>query len=350
MKNSFLRLIHQVTPAMNPANLLTRDHREAVANSLNEIQNPTHSGERMKRFALLFPRDLYSNCTRRLPSSDTKDTRPYRYPHHLLQMLRLPHRRWPPSKPNPGSKSPRPSCTTSSPTSPSASNSRTASCSSSRRITSCPSSQVRSPSPAARAMKTPPKPASSASTARPGAPAAPPSSAATPSTICSKPRPRTSRPAATSIPPRSPGTRSKPTPTRSFPWPSTCSCIPTSPPRSSSSPAAGGHRHRPPQRRRRRDRRPRSRQARLRRQLALHPPAGAGHHRRGHAGRPEGMARPNHWRQAHRLHQRRLRPRGDGSQTARGLRASARGQSLYQHATTASPIPSPESSSSTRKM
>jgi zinc protease len=39
---------------MNPANLPTRDHREAVANSLNDLPNPPHSGERMKRFPLLF--------------------------------------------------------------------------------------------------------------------------------------------------------------------------------------------------------------------------------------------------------------------------------------------------------
>ena len=55
-----------------------------------------------------------------------------------------------------------------------------------------------------------------------------------------------------------------------------------------------GHGHRPPQRRRGRNRRPRGRQAGLRPQQPLHPPAGTGHHRRGHPRRPQGMARPHH--------------------------------------------------------
>ena len=114
-------------------------------------------------------------------------------------------------------------------------------------------------------------------------------------------------------------------------------------------PAAGGHGHCPAQRRRRRDRQPRVGQAGLRRQQPLHPPAGVGHHRRGHRGRPEGLARPHHQRQADRRHQRRLRPGGDGSQAARGLRGAAAGASPRRRATTPLPAPSPASTSSTRK-
>jgi cysteine desulfurase len=38
---------HRVSRASNPANLLTRDHREAVANPLNDLPGLSHSGERI---------------------------------------------------------------------------------------------------------------------------------------------------------------------------------------------------------------------------------------------------------------------------------------------------------------
>jgi zinc protease len=54
MKSLFVRFIHQNTPATNSANLLTRNHCEALANPLNDLPDSPQSGEKMKRFSLLF--------------------------------------------------------------------------------------------------------------------------------------------------------------------------------------------------------------------------------------------------------------------------------------------------------
>ena len=51
----------------------------------------------------------------------------------------------------------------------------------------------------------------------------------------------------------------------------------------------------------------------------LHAPAGVGHHRRSHVGRSSGLARPHAQGKADRRHLRRLRSRGHGSQSPRGL-------------------------------
>ena len=54
MKSLFVRFIPQVISAKTTANLPTCNYRETVSNPLKIYPNPLHSGERMKRFALLF--------------------------------------------------------------------------------------------------------------------------------------------------------------------------------------------------------------------------------------------------------------------------------------------------------
>ena len=225
-----------------------------------------------------------------------------------------------PAEPSPGNRSPFPSCMNSIPTSPSASSSRTASCSSCRKITSCPSSPARCSIPGGSRDEDPAK-AGLVSLYGAG---------------LAHQRHRQNRRRRPRRSARSQGRAHRDRGRRGLD-------------RGLMGFAEG--RHRPGVRAghgpalhpkfnaeklqlaqqqeatgivRRNDdevghRRARGSQAGLRRQQPLHAPARTGHHRRGHARRPAGLARPHHRRQTHRRRQRRLRPCGDGSQAARGL-------------------------------
>ena len=142
---------------------------------------------------------------------------------------------------------------------------------------------------------------------RPGAPAAPPNWTATRSTICSKPRPRTSRPRATKTRPRSRGTRSRAMRTRFFRSRWTCFCTPSSARKSSNWPSSRKPRELSGATTTK-ERSPRRESAKL--VYGANSP---------YTRQPElatigavtvddleGLARPHHWRQADRRHQRRL--------------------------------------------